>query len=212
MELPCIDDLPLRMVSGDAPCEVLERARTIGCVAWDIETGGLNWKTDQIATCQIFLPHEAVIIIRMTEQRPANLIELLEDPSIRKIFHHAMFDARVMSAGWSARPSHLACTKIASKILDRCETAEHRLQALVRRYCGVELPKELGRSNWFAPELTQEQLAYAARDVIYLPELLKAMEADLKKKGQLELARRCFDFIPVRIDLEIGEYGDVFTY
>ena len=57
-----------------------------------------------------------------------------------------------------------------------------------------------------------KQKEYAIKDTIYLPELLKKLEADLRAQGLLNLARQCWDHIPARVQLEVRGYKDVFEY
>src|SRR5689334_3155488 len=87
-------------------------------VAWDIETSGLDWKTERIGTCQLFIPGGLAAIVKVKRQPPRGLITILNDPNTIKIFHHAMFDLRFMTHAWGASPRNIADTKIASKLLD----------------------------------------------------------------------------------------------
>ena len=102
---------------GDIPLEAYDNAVHVGLVAWDIETSGLNWNEDLISTCQVYIPGTKIYIVRINETQPTYLGQLLSSPTIRKVFHHAMFDLRFMVNKWHFPISNIACTKIASKVL-----------------------------------------------------------------------------------------------
>src|SRR6266403_2787055 len=110
----------IRTYAGDLPDYALEKAREAGLIGWDIETSGLDWKLDKIGTCQVFIPKCDVFVVQMdkTGSAPANLESLLRDLEVRKVLHHAIFDLRFMLHHWAVLIENVACTKIASKILD----------------------------------------------------------------------------------------------
>ena len=74
------------------------------------------------------------------------------------------------------------------------------------------MDKSQRQSNWLSKELSNEQIEYAAQDVIYLFDLLEALEKDLDSKGLLGLSYQCYSHIPTRVDLDIPRYPDVYTY
>lgn len=181
-------------------------------MAWDIETSGLDWQRERIATCQLFCAEEHVTVVRIGKDIPANLRALLSDDAVQKVFHHAMFDLRFMYHQWEAEPRNIACTKISSKLLDPEKRQDHSLKALVKRYLEIELDKGEQLSNWFTRELTDEQLAYAASDVLHLIPLLDALKGALASAQLLEFARGCYAHIPTRTRLDVLGYDDVYTY
>jgi len=200
------------LYTGDIPEEYADCVRRASVVAWDIETSGLDWRTDRIGTCQLYVPDGPAAIVRIDDSPAAAMQGLLSDSSIRKIFHHAMFDLRFMVHNWKARPKNIACTKIAAKILDRDNKKPNGLQALLKRFLSIEIVKNEQRSDWLAPQLSQSQIAYALADVLYLPKLLTAIEDRLASQGLLELAHGCFAHIPTRVELDLVGYEDIYTY
>lgn len=206
---------PPSIMRGDLASELLGTYRRSALVAWDIETSGLDWRHAKIGTCQLFAEGLDVVIVSIdTDLRPINLISLLEDQDVPKVFHHAPFDLRFMMSQWSARPASIRCTKVASKLIDPSAPNEtHSLQDLLARYVGVSLNKGTVRtSDWTASQLSQEQVEYASADVIYLPALLKSLSERLKNLGLDWLYDKCCEFLPTRASLELGEYPDVFAY
>jgi ribonuclease D len=201
----------VRLFDGDLDEEIFDRALRGRLLAWDIETTGLDWRTERIGTVQLQLD-ELSCIVRINGRLPHRLIALLEDPSILKIAHHAMFDLRFMAFHWGATASHVACTKIASKLLrPHAPHEEHSLSALAHRCLGVELDKGLRTSDWTG-ELTPAQLRYAAEDVRYLPQLYAELDKEIRDRGLLSLRERCYAHLPTRVELDLGGYPDVFEY
>ena len=196
---------------GDISPDFTSLAKRSSSIAWDIETTGLDWKSDSIRTCQVYVPDKAIEVVRIGSKVPESLKGLLKDENIKKVFHHAMFDLRFMYFHWSIVPSNIACTKIASKILQP-QTEDHSLKTLLKKKLSVKINKELATSDWSVKTLKPEQISYAATDVIFLPTLLDQLEIELKKKNLLPLAHACFRHMPTRVVLEVEEYGDVFTY
>jgi ribonuclease D len=197
----------------DLPDDKVEEALSAGLIAWDIETTGLDWERERIATCQILIPSFDIYVIQFNGDStcPANLRTLLSDESVLKIFHHAMFDLRFMAYQWNAAGRNIACTKIASKLLEPSQS-DHSLQYLLAQYLGINLSKSSRVSNWLSTELSKEQLEYAAGDVHYLPELYKLFRERLEAAGRWELASATFDFLPNRVQLDLLGAGDVFSY
>ena len=183
-------------------------------VAWDVETTGLDWRRERLATCQLFAEDSGVVVIGLDGGKPDRLAALLEDPTVEKVFHHAPFDLRFMIHAWQVRPASIRCTKVASKLLQpEAPNQAHTLQQLVARHLGVVLEKGPVRtSDWAAADLTPEQIEYAAGDVLHLPALLDVLTGALHKAGLTGLYDDCCAFLPARAVLELGGYPDVFAY
>ena len=202
----------IAIYEGDIPKEYVDHIHQSKTVAWDIETSGLDWQNDRIGICQLCTPNKLVAIARIGDTLPERLRSVLSDPAVRKVFHHAVFDLKFMSYQWKALPRNVACSKIASKLLDVEDKNEHSLQSLLKQYLNVEIKKDEQVSNWLSVRLTKEQVIYAATDVMYLLPLLEVLENELKSRGLLELAHSCFKHIPVRVQLDILGYGDIYSY
>lgn len=205
-------DMEIIVYDRDLPDEYALSVLEAKVVAWDIETSGLDWRNDRIGVCQLCTPKQSVAIIKIGNTVPRRLRSLLSDASIRKVFHHAMFDLRFMSFHWNVSPENIACTKIASKLLDQKNENKHTLLSVLKQYLGVQIDKSERLSNWLSESLTNEQIAYAATDVIYLLPLLNVLERELELKNLLGLAHACFAHIPTRVRLDILGYEDVYRY
>ncbi len=201
-----------KIFEGDLPAQYRDAARRAGVLAWDIETSGLDWRSDKIALCQLFVPNEPVAVVRMSNTSPQILCSLLQDDAINKVFHHAMFDLRFMSYHWNVDPRNISCTKISAILLDVENQTDHTLKGLLQRYLTVQIDKRERLSDWFSIQLTESQLSYAVQDVLYLPALLTVLLQLLETRGLLQLARECFAHIPTRVKLDLVGYGDIYRY
>ncbi len=179
-------------------------------VAVDSETMGLRLGRDPLCVVQLSSGDGSAHVVRL--HRPGydapNLKRLLDDPQRLKIFHYGRFDIAMFALHLGVTTRPLYCTKIASK-LARTYTDKHGLKDLVRELLGIEISKVQQSSDWGAPSLSQEQLAYAASDVLHLHALKARLDAMLEREGRMELARACFGFLPARAELDLAGWEDV---
>lgn len=198
---------------GDVSEAFADLCYEAGRVAWDIETTGLDWSKDLIGTCQIAADDHIVVIQLDGQTRPQRMMGLLEDSHVRKVFHHAPFDVRFMAHQWGVAPANLACTKVASKILNpKLPTAEHSLMPVLLRTLGVKITKDQRLSDWRSSSLTTDQLRYASDDVRYLVRLLDAQLHEAEQHGVVDDLEASFAYLPTRVSLDLLGVGDVFTY
>lgn len=180
-----------------------------GSVAVDTETLGLKPRRDRLCLVQLSAGDNTAHLVQLTGDYSApRLKALLTDPSVLKIFHFARFDIAVLKAYLGVATAPLYCTKIASK-LARTYTDRHGLKDLASELAGVELSKQQQSSDWGAAELTQQQLHYAASDVLYLHAIKARLDTMLERENRLALAHACFSFLPVRADLDLLGFEDI---
>jgi ribonuclease D len=184
-------------------------------VAMDSETMGLRYRRDALCVVQLSAGDGDAHVVRLN--RPAydcpNLRGVLTDPAVLKIFHYGRFDVAMFQLHLGIETAPLFCTKIASK-LARTYTDRHGLKDVVRELAGVDLSKAQQSSDWGAAELSPEQLAYAASDVLHLHAVRERLIAMLEREGRMALAQACFDFLNTRarLDLEGWDEIDVFAH
>ena len=178
-------------------------------VAVDSETMGLRVDRDRLCLVQLSAGDGSCHLVRFTGDYGApNLKALLADPAVLKIFHFARFDLAVIRHYLGVDCAPVYCTKIASKLV-RTFTDRHGLKDLCREVLGVDISKQQQTSDWGAAELSDEQLRYAASDVLYLHRLREALDAMLKREGRSALAQACFEFLPHRAALDLAGWTDV---
>lgn len=184
-------------------------------VAIDTETMGLNPKRDRLCLVQLSSGDGTAHIVQFdgTNYDAPNLKKLLMDKNVTKLFHFARFDVAVMREYLNVDCTPIYCTKIASR-LTRTYTDRHGLKNICDELLNVKLDKHQQSSNWGAKELSQEQLKYAASDVLYLHKLKEKLDAMLEDVGRTALAQSCFDFLPTRgqLDLEGWAEFDIFQH
>lgn len=178
-------------------------------VAIDTETLGLNPHRDRLCVVQLSRGDGSADVVQIPKDgaRPVNLIALLEDRSVLKLFHFARFDIAVLHQAFGVVTGPVYCTKIASK-LTRTYTDRHGLKDLVRELLGIELSKQQQSSDWGADTLSDAQLTYAASDVLHLHALHGRLEMMLAREGRVDLAKACFEFLPVRAQLDLAGWAD----
>jgi ribonuclease D len=131
-----------------------------------------------------------------------NLTRLLADPTVIKLFHYGRFDIAMFYNYLGVRTAPVFCTKIASK-LTRTYTDRHGLRDLCRELLNIDISKQQQSSDWGAAELSEEQLAYAASDVLHLHRLKEIFDDLLEREGRREIAEACFRFLPTRARLDL---------
>jgi ribonuclease D len=202
-----------KIVDGDISPDLEWAARDRRLAAWDIETTGLDWSSDTIATCQVHVPDVGTEIIRVHGRVPERLRELLASERVEKIFHHAPFDLRFMRHYWNASPRNVACTKILSKIVDpTLNPRDHSLKPTLWRVLKVKIEKTQQVSDWLAPHLSEAQVNYAARDVEFLVPLFDQLMRQARTKGLADIAEQTFAYLPTRIETDLRGCGDVYSY
>ena len=179
-------------------------------VAVDTEAMGLRPNRDRLCLVQLSAGDGHCHLVRFTGggYHAPNLVRLLADPTIEKVFHFARFDLAILRhyVGVVCRPVY--CTKIASK-LARTYTDRHGLKDLCQELLGIDLSKQMQSSDWGAAELSEAQLSYAANDVLHLHRLRERLNAMLEREGRRALAGACFDFLPARAELDLAGWADV---
>ncbi len=194
---------------------------TLGSVvAVDTETMGLNPHRDRLCLVQMSGGdgHAHMVQLIPTERGGRgfdcpNLKRMMSDTAVTKLMHFGRFDVAVLQHWLGITVAPVKCTKIAAKLI-RTFTDRHGLKDLCKELLGVELSKQQQSSDWGAMELTSEQLAYAASDVLHLHALWAKLQAVLIREGRLALAEECFAFLPTRgrLDLLGYEQPDIFAH
>jgi ribonuclease D len=183
-------------------------------IAVDTEAMGLNLQRDALCVVQLSAGDGTAHVIQLDRSfNCPNLKALMADTSKLKIFHFARFDVAMMKHWLGIDCAPIWCTKIASKLC-RTYTDRHGLKDVSREIAGVDMSKAQQSTDWGAAELTDAQLQYCANDVLHLHEIKAGLEAMLKREGRMELAQACFDFLPVRAELDLQGWPetDIFAH
>lgn len=179
-------------------------------VAVDTEAMGLNNHRDRLCLVQLSAGDGSAHLVRFErgQYNAPNLKKMLADQSILKIFHYARFDVAILKHYLGVECTPLYCTKLASTLC-RTYTDRHNLRTLCSELLGVELNKQQQSSDWGHDTLTEEQKLYAANDVLHLHRIMEKLDVMLEREGRTKLARKIFDFVPVRAELDLTGWPDV---
>lgn len=195
----------IKLHKGDLPAGVTFH----GSVAIDSETLGLKPGRDRLCVVQLSAGDGTAHLVQLAQGRyeAPRLKALLTDPGVLKIFHFARFDVAVLKHYLGVDTGPIYCTKIVSKLV-RTYTDRHGLKDLAAELIGVELSKQQQSSDWGAADLSQQQLAYAASDVLHLHAIKARLDAMLDREGRRGEAEACFRFLPVRAALDLAGFQD----
>jgi ribonuclease D len=185
-------------------------------VAIDTETMGLNPKRDRLCLVQLSTGDGNAHLVQIARGQTSapNLERLLTNPEVIKLFHFGRFDIAAMKQAFGVTTAPVWCTKVAAKLI-RTFTDRHGLKYLLNELVGVDVSKQQQTSDWGSKVLSEAQKDYAASDVLYLHRLKAALEAILIREDRLDLAQRCFDFLPTRAELDLlgwDEPNDLFHH
>ncbi|MBB45765.1 MAG: ribonuclease D [Rhodospirillaceae bacterium] len=184
-------------------------------VAIDSETMGLKPQRDRLCLIQLSSGDGNAHLVQFERcnYTAPNLVKLLEDPDITKVFHYARFDVAIIKKYLKAQTNSIYCTKIASKLV-RTYTDKHGLKDLCKELLNHDLSKQQQSSDWGAKNLTEEQKIYAASDVLYLHKIKEILDQRLLREERDKLAAFCFEFLQTRANLDLVgfENEDIFSH
>lgn len=187
-----------------------------GPIAVDTEAMGLLAHRDRLCVVQLSDGKGDEHLVRFkagSNYHAPRLKALLADPKRLKLYHFARFDIGLIQAYLGIMAAPLYCTRTASRLV-RTYTDRHGLKDLVRELLGQEISKQQQTSDWGAEELSEAQREYAASDVRFLHQLKEKLDERLEREGRVKLAQDCFDFLPVRAQLDLAGWPeqDIFAH
>lgn len=186
-----------------------------GSVAVDTETMGLKPYRDRLCVVQLSSGDGSAHLVKFDKgnYNAPNLKKLLTDPDVEKIFHFARFDLQVIKYYLQVECTPVYCTKMASKLC-RTFTERHGLRELCRELLNIDLNKEKQSSDWGSDDLSQEQMEYAASDVLHLHELKEKLDVMIAREGRTDILKSINGFLNTRADLDrLGwRESDIFSH
>jgi ribonuclease D len=184
-------------------------------VAVDSETMGLRLGRDPLCVVQLSAGdgHAHLVQLDRNTYDAPNLKALLTNPAVLKIFHFGRFDIAMFALHLKVDTTPVYCTKIASR-LARTYTDRHGLKDVTKELLGIDISKAQQSSDWGQSNLSAEQQAYAASDVLNLHAIRTRLDEMLQREGRHLLAQACFDFLPARARLDLAgwEDADIFAH
>ena len=177
-------------------------------IAVDGEFMGLNVRRDPLCLIQISSGDLDAHIIQFDRNnyKAPNLVRLLKDEKIIKIFHYGRADIAHIKYYLNTDTNNILDTKIASK-LARSYSDNHSLKTLIKEFINIDISKQFQNSD-FGGELTPAQLKYCANDVIYLHKIHEQLNKILIRENRLGLYQDCLKFLKTRVDLDLAFFRD----
>tara|TARA_B100000886_G_C20302444_1_gene440273 strand:- start:212 stop:817 length:606 start_codon:yes stop_codon:yes gene_type:complete len=177
-------------------------------IAVDGEFMGLNIRRDPLCLIQISTGKQDAHIIKLNREnyKAPNLVKVLNDEKISKIFHYGRADLAYIKYYLKTETNNILDTKIASK-LSRSYSDNHSLKVLIKEFVNVDISKQFQSSD-FGGELTQAQLKYCANDVIYLHKIHDELNKILIREKRIDLYKECLKFLKTRVNLDLALFKD----
>ena len=194
----------IQLYKGDIP----ENLQLSNILAIDCEFMGLNVRRDPLCLIQISTGNSNAHLVQFdrTNYDAPNLVKILNDENIKKIFHYARSDLAHIKYYLKTEVNNIECTKIQSK-LARTFSDNHSLKTLIKEFANVDISKQFQTSD-FGGELSSGQLKYAANDVIYLHKIHEELNKILERENRIKLYKDCLSFLKTRIELDLAEFKD----
>ena len=189
------EDLPDQIKFGDK-------------IAIDCEFMGLNVDRDRLCLVQISSGINDAHIIQLNKEKynAPNLKKLLSNKSINKIFHFARADLLFIKKYLNIDLENVECTKIMSK-LARSYSDKHGLKDLIKEFIGIDISKQLQTSD-FGGDLSEKQLQYCAKDVIYLHKIYEGLYNILVREKRIDLYKSTIKFLTNRVELDFASFKE----
>ena len=177
-------------------------------IAVDGEFMGLDVKRDPLCLIQLSSGNSDAHIIQLNRSNynAPNLIKILSDESITKIFHYGRADMAHIKYYLKTDTKNILDTKVASK-LARSYSDSHSLKTLIKEFINIDVSKQFQSSD-FGGELSSAQLKYCANDVIYLHKIHDELNKILIREKRIDLYKDCLKFLKTRVDLDLALFKD----
>jgi len=197
-------NIDIKLHKNDLP-EDLDLGNTI---AIDGEFMGLNVSRDPLCVLQISSGNMDAHIIQLDRKsyNAPNLIKLLSNKKVKKIFHYARADLAFIKYYLKVEVSNIEDTKIQSK-LARSYSDKHGLKDLIKEFLNIDISKQYQSSD-FGGDLSPAQIKYCANDVIYLHKINSKLNDILLREKRLDLYKNCLSFVNTRVDLDLASFKD----
>ena len=197
-------NIKIELHKGDLP----ENLDLGTIVAIDGEFMGLNVRRDPLCLIQVSSGNSDAHVVQLDRENynAPNLVKILTDKNIKKLFHYARSDLTHIKYYLKTDVNNIECSKIKSK-LSRTFSDNHSLKILIKEFANVDVSKQFQTSD-FGGELSQGQLRYCANDVIYLHKIHSELDKILEREKRMDLYKECIKFLYTRIQLDLLEFKD----
>ena len=197
-------NLDIKLHKNDLPDDL----KLGNVIAVDGEFMGLDIRRDPLCLIQLSSGNNDAHIIQLdrTNYKAPNLIKLMENESITKIFHYGRADIAHIKYYLKTETNNILDTKIASK-LSRSYSDNHSLKTLIKEFINIDISKQFQSSD-FGGDLSPAQLKYCANDVIHLHRIHEELRKILVREKRINLYKDCLKFLKTRVELDLAYFKD----
>ena len=194
----------IQLHKGDIP----EKLNLGNRIAVDGEFMGLNVRRDPLCLIQLSSGNSDAHIVQFDRNNyhAPNLVKLLSDEKITKIFHYGRADIAHIKYYLNTDTNNVLDTKIASR-LARSYSDNHSLKTLIKEFLNIDISKQFQNSD-FGGELSAAQLKYCANDVLYLHKIHDELFNILERENRVNLYQDCLKFLKTRVDLDLALFKE----
>ena len=204
------------LIRDDIPEGIFNNFMKLEKIAVDTELHGLTMNRDQICLVQLCDQEKQVCLVRPKRDGGySRLKSLMENKDVLKVFHFALTDVAFFKTSLNIEVTPFCCTKVMSKLI-RTYTQNHGLKDLHMELLGIQMEKEQQQTNWAESDLSQNQLKYAANDVLRLLEIFERLQKMIISRNRLpggksisELNETAQSMLPGMVELLVHGYGDL---
>ena len=204
------------LIHDDIPEGIFNNFMKLEKIAVDTELHGLTMNRDQICLVQLCDQEKQVCLVRPKRDGGySRLKALMENKDVLKVFHFALTDVAFFKTSLNIEVTPFCCTKVMSKLI-RTYTQNHGLKDLHMELLGIQMEKEQQQTNWAESDLSQNQLKYAANDVLRLLEIFERLQKMIISRNRLpggksisELNETAQSMLPGMVELLVHGYGDL---
>ncbi len=158
-------------------------------IAIDTEANSLHAFREQVCLVQFSIPHVDYLLDPLTLHDLTPLADMFSSPNIEKVFHAAEYDLLGLQRDYGFTFTNIFDTMLAARILGYKQLG---LGSLLAEKFQVEIDKRFQKADWGARPLPPDLVDYARLDTHYLLELRDTLEAELREKDRIDLAREDF--------------------
>ena len=204
------------IIYEDIPEGIFNNYMKLEKIAVDTELHGLTMNRDEICLVQLCDQEEQVCLLRPQQDEDCSRLKaLMENKDVLKVFHFALTDVAFFRTSLNIEVTPFCCTKVMSKLI-RTYTQNHGLKDLHMELLGIQMEKEQQQTNWAESDLSQNQLKYAANDVLRLLEIYERLQKMITSRNRLpggktisELNETAQNMLPGMVELLVHGYGDL---
>jgi ribonuclease D len=163
--------------------EAIGHLKESAVIAFDLEFDNNRYQYGfHLCLVQVCSASRCFVIdpLPISEKALNALFEVLSNPEILKVIHAGGEDLRLLQI-LNCKPKNIFDTEVAARLLGYDKFS---LGNMILQKFEIELDKKLQNSNWTKRPITNEQISYAANDVVYLLELKSMLEKELENSPQ----------------------------